>query len=168
VDATPPTPSSSDKVVEIPAIPAKKFPLPQRKKRQKRRLKQREEEAAAAHVVAAQAVLVARRRRSKIMSWSRKRRGKSPRSSQNSGTFWPPRSQLPMQYGYLPRNGPGVGATHFSPSPRSDSPDVAESFLPVGQAVAGDLNAPLEDSSAMRRAHAPRRTLEGVRLIWMI
>jgi hypothetical protein len=33
MDATPPTPSSSDKVVEILAMPAKKSPLPQSKKR---------------------------------------------------------------------------------------------------------------------------------------
>jgi hypothetical protein len=52
MDATPPTPSSPDKVVEILAMLARKSLLPQSKKRQKRRLKQREEQAAAAHAVA--------------------------------------------------------------------------------------------------------------------
>jgi hypothetical protein len=39
------------KVVEIPAMPARKSPLLQSKKMQKKRLKQSEERAAAANVV---------------------------------------------------------------------------------------------------------------------
>jgi hypothetical protein len=39
MDATPPTPSLLDKVVKIPAMPARKSLLPESKKRQKRRLK---------------------------------------------------------------------------------------------------------------------------------
>jgi hypothetical protein len=38
---------------------------------------------------------------------------------------------------------------------------VAESFPPAGQAAAIDLNAPLEDSLSMRRAHVPPCTPEG-------
>jgi hypothetical protein len=59
MDATPPTPSSSDKVVEIPTMPARKSALLQSKKTQKKRLKQNEEQAAAANAIAAQAVLAA-------------------------------------------------------------------------------------------------------------
>jgi hypothetical protein len=59
MDATPPTPSSLDKVVKISAMLTKKSPLPQSKKRQKRRSKEKEEQAAAAHTVAAQTVLAA-------------------------------------------------------------------------------------------------------------
>jgi hypothetical protein len=81
--------------------------------------------------------------------------------SQSSGAFRPPWSQSPPQYGFLPGNVPGVGATRFSPSPQSDSPEVAESFPPVGQAAAINLNALIEDSPSMRRAHVPRRTPEG-------
>jgi hypothetical protein len=61
MDATPPTPSSPDKVVEIPAMPTRKSLLQQSKKRQKRRLKQREEQETAAHAVATQAVLAAQK-----------------------------------------------------------------------------------------------------------
>jgi hypothetical protein len=53
MDATPPTPSSLDKVVKISTMPARKSPLPQSKKSQRRRLKQREEQEAAAHAVLA-------------------------------------------------------------------------------------------------------------------
>jgi hypothetical protein len=39
---------------------------------------------------------------------------------------------------------------------------VAESFSPASQAApAIDLNGPLEDSPAMRRAHVPHRTPKG-------
>jgi hypothetical protein len=81
--------------------------------------------------------------------------------SQSSGAFRPPWSQSPPQYGFIPGNGPGVGTTRFSPCPRSKSSEVADSFPPAGQTAAINLNAPLENSPSMRRAHVPRCTPEG-------
>ncbi|KAM0843408.1 hypothetical protein ACQ4PT_057721 [Festuca glaucescens] len=167
-------------------MPVRKSSLPQSKKRQKRRLKQREEQAAAAHAVVVQAVLAAQKvalkkyeleqeaqrqvtaqqallmmnQRAVDFALSAQQAAQSA-GSQSSGALRPARSQSPPQYGFLPSNGSGVGATRFSPSPRSDSPEVAESFPSAGQAAAIDLNAPLEDSPSMHRAHVPRRTPEG-------
>lgn len=160
-------------------MPAKKSPLPQSKKRQWRRLKAKEEAQKEADLAIAAAAAAAEREAlaryaadleaQRCLAANHALQMVSQRAvaeamaaqpaahsagSQCSGAFRPPRSMSPPQYGFLPGAAPPVGATRFSPGPRSESPEVAESAPAAGL----DLNAAYApgDSPMMHRAATSR------------